>query len=110
MCREATWENGKRTVTGTWDYNWAGDFFNISLNSRDRVTGSARQFRVWGDAPEWGNWKLVRRAASAIEAPSGGETADAGSTEGESAAAESRDANTSSAELYFSKGGVKDHG
>lgn len=45
--------------------------------------------------------------ASAIEAASAGETADAGSTEGESAAAESRDAHTSSAELYFSKGGVK---
>lgn len=48
-----------------------------------------------------------RGPASAIEAPSGGETADAGSTEGKSAAAESRDAQNSSAELYFSKGGVK---
>jgi len=56
----ATWSNGKRAVSGTWDYYWAGDYFSITLASKDRVTGEQRSFRVYGDSPEWGKWKLDR--------------------------------------------------
>ena len=48
---------------------------------------------------------IERERASAIEARS--DATGTGAAEGESAAAESRDAQISSAELYFSKGGVK---
>jgi len=57
---KAKWINGKKTLTGQWSYNWASDSFYISLNSKDRITGENRSFRVTGDKPEWGNWKLVK--------------------------------------------------
>lgn len=53
----ATWINGKRRVSGSWIYNWAGDKFVIILNSRDRVTGEPRRIIVHGETPEWGNWR-----------------------------------------------------
>lgn len=56
----ATWTNGKRKLTGLWEYIWHSDSFLISLDSRDRITGEQRVFRVHGDTPEWGNWRLVR--------------------------------------------------
>jgi len=58
--KKATWKNGKRKVSGSWEYNWASDTFTISLDSFDRVTGRQRCFTVHGDEPEWGNWKLER--------------------------------------------------
>ena len=61
MAREnCTWVNGKRTVTGTWSYNWSSDTFTIWLDQRDRTTGQRKVVRTTNDTPEWGNWKLVR--------------------------------------------------
>lgn len=60
----------------------------------------AVQHNAWWDA-----MALRHKLASAIEARS--DATETGAAEGESAAAESRDAQNSSAELYFSKGGVK---
>lgn len=58
--REATWTNGKRTVKGRWDYYRPGDFFTITLDQRDSITGQrTKTFRSYRDEPEWGNWKLV---------------------------------------------------
>ena len=55
-----TWINGAQKVTGWWNYNWGADKFTIILDRKDRLTGSPRQFIVYGDTPEWGNWKLQR--------------------------------------------------
>lgn len=57
--KQAIWTNGKRSLKGTYSYNWASDYFLIELESRDRITGRLRVFRVRGDKPEWGNWKLL---------------------------------------------------
>ena len=59
--KKATWKNGKKKVKGSWYYNWAGDFFVITLDSRDPITGQPRQFLVYGESPEWGNWKRVAK-------------------------------------------------
>lgn len=60
---EAVWINGKRTVKGRWKYYRPGDFFTIELDQRDRTTGArTKTFRVYGEAPEWGNWKRVKNA------------------------------------------------
>ena len=58
MSKKVTWKNGKRKVTGTWEYNWASDSFTIRLDSIDRITGKRKTIVVTGDKPEWGNWKL----------------------------------------------------
>ena len=59
MNKPGKWTNGKRTITGWWDYYWPADRFDIRLNSKDRINGFARSFSTHGDKPEWGNWKLV---------------------------------------------------
>jgi len=56
--KAATWVNGKRKITGRWEYFWAADRFVIELDSKDRITGEPRQIEVAGDRPEWGNWRL----------------------------------------------------
>lgn len=54
MCfREATWTNGRKTVSGRWVYIWHRQRFVIELSS-------GRQFEVDGDSPKWGSWKLER--------------------------------------------------
>lgn len=59
--RRATWTNGKKTLTGSYEYFWHSDSFVIRLDSTDRITGRKRVVHVYGDdLPEWGNWKLVR--------------------------------------------------
>lgn len=58
---DGIWVNGKKTVTGKWCYNWGSDTFTIRLNSKDSITGESKCFRVTGDTPEWGNWKLQRK-------------------------------------------------
>lgn len=64
--REAQWTNGKRTVSGRWSYYWAGDFFTVELDQRDRTTGErTKTFRVYGDSPEWGKFRLVKNQEAA---------------------------------------------
>jgi hypothetical protein len=53
----ATWTDGKKVVTGHWQYNWASDSFTIFLDSTDRITGRKRVIRTTGDTPEWGRFK-----------------------------------------------------
>lgn len=60
MTNRGTWANGKRTVTGHWSYSWASDRFYITLDTKDRITGTNKQVVTYGDSPEWGKWKLVR--------------------------------------------------
>lgn len=57
----ATWKNGRKKLTGSWSYNWAGDYFLVTLDKRDEITGQPRQFRIYDEHPEWGKWKLVRK-------------------------------------------------
>lgn len=59
MRHEATWSNGKRTLTGRWRYEWARDRFIIHLDSIDKITGQHRQVVTYNDTPEWGKWKRV---------------------------------------------------
>jgi len=54
------WANGKKTITGMWDYIWQSDRFIIILDSKDRVTGDNKRIVVAGETPEWGNWILQR--------------------------------------------------
>lgn len=56
---KAIWTNGKRRLTGSWTYVWSKDVFVIDLDSRDRITRERRRFTVYGDRPEWGNWRLI---------------------------------------------------
>lgn len=53
----ATWTNGKRSVTGCWEWVWSAQRFVIVLDSRDRMTGEQRRIVTSNDTPEWGNWK-----------------------------------------------------
>ena len=57
MWTPAVWRNGKRTIKGSWTYNWHRDVFFIELESKDKATGENRRFEIYDDVPEWGNWK-----------------------------------------------------
>ena len=60
--KRATWVNGKRKLTGAWEYIWHADRFRIVLDSRDRITGQNRVIVTAGsqaEKPEWGNWRLA---------------------------------------------------
>jgi hypothetical protein len=56
----ATWRKGKRTITGSWYYEWARDLFHIRLDRKCRFTGDTIQTTVSGDHPEFNGWKLVK--------------------------------------------------
>jgi hypothetical protein len=59
--RRATWQNGRRTMTGQWEYIWHADRFRIVLDQIDRVTGQNKVIVTAGsqrEKPEWGNWAL----------------------------------------------------
>ncbi len=57
---KGVWLNSKtnKKVTGFWEWYWPGQFFKISLDQRDSVTGLRRNFRSYNEKPEWGNFKL----------------------------------------------------
>jgi hypothetical protein len=58
---QAKWTDGKRTITGRFEYYWPGDRFDIWLDSTDRITGKQRHISLVGeDSPQWGKWKIVR--------------------------------------------------
>ncbi len=55
------WFNGKRTISGWWEYIWQSDRFFIILNQKDRTTGEdQKSFSISNDTPEWGKFKLVK--------------------------------------------------
>lgn len=58
MFKRGTWVNGKKKVTGYWQYNRNADRFYIELDQIDSITGEHKNLTVYGDTPEWGNWKL----------------------------------------------------
>lgn len=60
MSEQATWSHPKRKtkLAGTWEYDWAGGFFIIWLDSIDPITGDQRRVITYNDHPEWGHWKL----------------------------------------------------
>jgi hypothetical protein len=51
--RFCKWTNGKKTISGWYIYNWGSDRFVTQVNRGKRRI-------VYGDRPEWGNWKLVK--------------------------------------------------
>lgn len=60
MAHVVTWTDGKRKVTGYWQYNWSSDSFTIQLDEKDETTGLSKCFKVYGEKPEWGNWKRIK--------------------------------------------------
>lgn len=61
--RTAAWFNGKTYLYGWFEYHWRSDNFTVVLDSIDDVTGQRRTIRgLYGDSPEWGNWKMVTDA------------------------------------------------
>jgi hypothetical protein len=60
--KKGSWRNGKRVITGWWNYHWASDAFVIILDQKDRITGDNKRILVKGETPEWGNWSFVREA------------------------------------------------
>lgn len=59
--RRAVWINGKKRITGTYEWCWASQRYHVVLDSRDPITGLIRVLSLSGDAPEWGKWKLEDR-------------------------------------------------
>lgn len=57
---KCTWQKGKVKVTGGYSYNWAGDYFNITLDKKDELTGRIREFRVYGDEPNFNGFKIIK--------------------------------------------------
>lgn len=57
---KAKWTDGKRIVTGEWEYRRSCDNFAIRLDSKDPITGRQRMFIVYDDVPEWGKFKLIQ--------------------------------------------------
>ncbi len=60
MTNKTVWSNGKREVTGSWEYNWSSDSFTIWLDEVDETTGRKKCFRTSGDSPDWGDWKRIK--------------------------------------------------
>jgi len=63
--KNGTWrrtcaDGSTEEVTGRWCYYRPSDVFRITLDSTDPVTGETRRVTSHEDAPEWGEWKLVR--------------------------------------------------
>ncbi len=58
---KATWKKGKKEITGTWWFNWSGDFFVIRLD-KSKYTTEFRNldFTVYDDHPVFAGWKLVK--------------------------------------------------
>lgn len=58
----AEWSHPKRkkNIKGTYEYNWAGDFFVVSLHKKCPITRKYISHRVYNDTPEWDKWTLVR--------------------------------------------------
>jgi len=55
----AIWTDGKRFITGSWNYIWHRDCFAISIDKR--VSGlniRNLDFSCSGETPEFGKWKL----------------------------------------------------
>ena len=52
--RPAIWVNGTKTVSGYWAFNWSANRFVIQIDHAKHK----RVFHVYGDSPEWGNWKM----------------------------------------------------
>lgn len=60
--KNAKWKNikTKKIITGSWTYNWSGNYFFISLDKREPISGMPIEFKIYDEHPEWGNWKLIR--------------------------------------------------
>lgn len=58
--KQAIWSDGQNIISGSWVYNWAGNYFTIYLDGNDPETGLRRQpFRIYDDHPEFGKWKRI---------------------------------------------------
>lgn len=54
-----TWRNGRKKLTGNWRWSWAAQRYIICVDGKDPETGLRREpFEIFGENPEWGNWKL----------------------------------------------------
>lgn len=60
MPTEASWTDGKKTITGRWLYIWSRDRFVIWLDGKDDLGMRRREFETCNDSPEFGKFKLVK--------------------------------------------------
>lgn len=61
--RRAAWTNGKRTITGHYEWIWSAQRFRIELDKGARVS-AGRVIVTAGsqdDKPEWGQWRLIQQ-------------------------------------------------
>lgn len=72
----AAWTNGKKTITGCWEYSGVFDKFDIWLDStgpdadnRLHVIVDAKSADDGSSArgPEWGPWKLVKPEQKTVD-------------------------------------------
>lgn len=57
----AHWTNGRKTVTGRWEWHWAAQRFVIDFDIPVSAHGERKRHWVTADeAPEIGRWKLAR--------------------------------------------------
>jgi len=63
MWTEARWTKRTRSkdavITGRYMYDWAKQRYHVQLNKIDTFTKSKQIFVVYGELPEWNNWRLV---------------------------------------------------
>lgn len=60
-CKAGVWQHfkRKRKLTGEWKYV-GGNKFIIYLDKKDSDTGRYKVIEVYGDTPEWDDWKLIK--------------------------------------------------
>ena len=57
---EALWIKGNKIIKGRWRYVWNEQCFYITIDKKNKITGrNYETFSVYGDSPEWNNWKLM---------------------------------------------------
>ena len=61
--RHAIWTNGKKRVSGVWEYSTIIDKYDIWLDIDDPHTGNRVHHIVEGyseTGPEWKGWKIIK--------------------------------------------------
>lgn len=74
--RHAVWSNGKRKVTGCWEYSGILDKYDIWLDS---TIGDRTHHIVDGaspNGPEWKGWKIVKSIQKTIDNTADSDTTD----------------------------------
>lgn len=77
--RQAVWTNGKRKITGCWEYSGILDKYDIWLEATDPATGERLHHIVEGSSetgPEWNGGKIVKPGQKMVDKPDQSGTTD----------------------------------